>query len=293
MSTRIGSGYRLRPGTDVPALLDARRHLLDAVRDQLDAREVVKAAVTAIDTAVAIGDALPEPVDALRVSHAEVMNRRAAEDPRYVWSDPHHLSVSWGKDPKTGYIGLLVHRGHADLEDAVAALPGVTPYGFWGSEDVPEGITPDDWATREAFWDRVIPTGRPADTMATWNHRDSGIAPLTLVLDDGAPTPLALECVPDIDERASTIAQLMLTRAVVRNATGQATIRLVLAATFALGRGEHPEVVAAARALCGPIGALELTGARKPQTRNTAARRARLLCAVREAADTLTVKEPR
>ncbi len=267
--------------------------MIDAVRDRLAASEVVKAAVTAIDTAAAFGDALPEPVDAQRVSHAEVAGRRAAEDPRYVWSDPHHLSVSWGKDPTSAYVGLLVHRGHTDLEDAVAALPGVTEYGFWDSGDTPEGVAPEDWATREAFWERVVPTGRPADTMATWNHRDCGIAPLTLVLVDGAPTPLALQSVPEVDERAATIAQLMLTRAVVRNAADQDPMRPILAATFALGRGEHRELIAAARALCGPIGTLELSGTRKAQTANTAARRARLLCAVREAAHTLTVKETR
>ncbi|WP_251151377.1 hypothetical protein [Cellulosimicrobium sp. Marseille-Q4280] len=291
MSTRIGHGYRLRPGTDVLALLIEHRAQLDAVRDRLDATEVVAGAVAAIDTAVA--HALPAPVDALRVSHTEIMTRRAAEDPRVVWSDPNYLSVSWGKDPKSGYIGLLVHRGHPYLQDAVAALPGVSEYGYWDSEDPPADIAPDDWATRESFWDRVIPTGRPADTMATWNHRDAGVVPLTLVLDGGAPTPLALDCVPDVDQRAAAIARRMLTRAVTRNDPDADPVSSVLSAVFALGRGEHPEVIAAARALCGPIGPLELTGVRKPRTVNLAARRARMAVAVREATDALTAKETR
>lgn len=291
MSTRIGHGYRLRPGTDVLALLTEHRAELDAARDRLDAAEVVAAAVSAVDAAVV--DALPAPVDALRVSHIQIMGRRAAEDPRHVWSDPNHLSVSWGKDPKSGYIGLLAHRGSHEMQDAVAALPGVSEYGYWDSEDPPESISADDWATREAFWERVIPTGRPADTMATWEHRDSGIAPLTLVQHAGEPTPLALECVPDVEDRAAVVARRVLTRAVTRSEPGGDPVRPVLAAIFALGRGEHPDVLDAARALCRPIGALELTGAAKPLSADLTAARVRLARAVRDAAGALTARETR
>jgi hypothetical protein len=291
VSTRLGHGYRLRPGTDVLALLIEHRAELDAARDRLDAAEVVAAAVAAVDAAVV--DALPAPVDALRLSHVEIMSRRAAEDPRYVWSDPNHLSVSWGKDPKSGYVGLLAHRASAQMQDAVAALPGVSEYGYWDSEDPPAGINPDDWATREAFWERVIPTGRPADTMSTWEHRDSGIVPLTLVQQAGKPTPLALECVPDIEYRAVSVARRVLTRAVTRYEPDGDPVRPVLAALFALGRGEHPDVVDAARALCRPIGALELAGAGKPPRVDLTAARVRLARAVRDAADALTSKEAR
>lgn len=291
MSTRLGHGYRLRPGTDVLALLREHRAELDAARDRLDAAEVVAAAVAAVDAAVV--DALPTPVDALRLSYVEVMGRRASEDPRYVWSDPNHLSVSWGKDPKSGYIGLLAHRGSPEMQDAVAALPGVSEYGYWDSEDPPEAINPDDWATREAFWDRVIPTGRPADTMATWEHRDSGIVPLTLVQDAGVPTQLALDCVPDVEERAVSVARRVLTRAVTRYEPDGDPVRPVLAAIFALGRGEHSDVVDAARDLCRPIGALELTGAVKYPRADLTAARVRLARAVRDAADALTAQEIR
>ncbi|GEL46584.1 hypothetical protein CHO01_17000 [Cellulomonas hominis] len=232
------------------------------MRDRLDAEEVVGVAVSAIDTALVFR--LPAPVAVLALSHASVMSERAAEDPRLHWSDPHHLSVCWAVDPQTRDVGALVLRGHRRLADAVATIPEFTEFSYWNDTDPPVGTTDEQWVMRQAFWQRVIPSGRPSDSMREWVHREGPLAPLSLVQEQGTPTPTALACVPSRAARATSISRRALTSAATRAHPQVAPIQCVVAAMSALSRGLAPEVTAAARALVGEIGPRELTGARRP-----------------------------
>lgn len=53
---------------------------------------------------------------------------------------------------------------HRVLEDFWKSLPFVSEYGYWNNTDRPEGVTAQQWTARRKAWDKVIPSGVPADS---------------------------------------------------------------------------------------------------------------------------------
>lgn len=182
VSTKIYGGLRLRPGVDVFDMNTRLREHLDPVRDRLDADAVVRATVTLIDDVDTAGTARP------RTPIMEAALEPGNDGPD---DDPHRFSLSVGRDPVTG---IVVAIPFYDVDDYLVALTGsdlFDEYAFWNNADEPDHVTWDEWAEREAVWNRVLPPpGIPARSMLSFDLRTPGkgdVILLTIRDEDGTP----------------------------------------------------------------------------------------------------------
>jgi hypothetical protein len=80
-------------------------------------------------------------------------------------------------------------------------VDGLTDYGYWDQSEQPDGITDGQWAEREAFWDRVTPTGHLKLTMT-----DLVVTNPSLNVDDPSVLAEILANIPSQQKRAQNVA---------------------------------------------------------------------------------------
>ncbi|HEX9088870.1 MAG TPA: hypothetical protein VF867_15235 [Arthrobacter sp.] len=203
MSTNISHGYRLKPGIDPFTFVARLREVMDPARDTADAALLAGLYVKAIDTpwfrGAPIGD------DAGWTAWRDWKKEQDALSPMERDLDPNEFGVQIGLDTATGRYLILLISYNEDLTDAFRAIEEVEEYGYWSSEEPPEGVTDADWAERQDAWARVI--ARPGYTnMLSFNLRpvyDGGVRRFLGI--DGDDTAPVFASLPSDAERARDV----------------------------------------------------------------------------------------
>lgn len=200
MSTKISHGYRLAEGTDPFAFVARLREVMDPARDTADAALLAGLYVRVIDTPWFCGKPIEE--GAGYAAWREWKMEQGRMTPGRREHDPNEFGVQIGLDEATGRHLLLLISYNDILTEAFRTLDDVEPYGYWSSEEPPEGITEVEWDERRDAWARVI--ARPGYTnMFTFNLRpvyDGGVRSLLGL--DGEDTTSVFAAIPSDTERA-------------------------------------------------------------------------------------------
>jgi hypothetical protein len=200
MGTNISHGYRLKPGVDPFAFVARLREAMDPARDAADAALLAGLYVRAIDNPWFHGKPIAE--GAGYTAWREWKLEQNGLTPGRRDHDPNEFGVQIGLDEATGRHLILLVSYNEILTDAFRTLADVEPYGYWSSEEPPEGITETEWAERREAWDRVI--ARPGYTnMLNFNLRpvyDGGVRRLLGI--DGDDTTPVFAALPSDAERA-------------------------------------------------------------------------------------------
>lgn len=202
MSTRIERGYRVQT-RDIFAFCHRVRAALNPVRDDLDARWLMRHAVAAID--LSDRDGTPrEPLPLLDAMHAfdDAQDRENAKGYRqaslsYAF-DPHQFEVAFALDSPeatgevtgTGALLARVYTSESALLQAWEALDEVEAWPYWDHSDRPGALTETEWCERRDAYARTTSPGAPAtETCLTFALRssvhDTGM--LSMVMRDPDP----------------------------------------------------------------------------------------------------------
>ncbi|HEX9227503.1 MAG TPA: hypothetical protein VF885_12745 [Arthrobacter sp.] len=200
MGTNISHGYRLKTGTDPFAFVARLREVMDPARDAADAKLLADLYVGAIDEPWFRGEPIKD--QAGYTAWREWKLEQSKMTPGRRDHDPNEFGVQIGLDEATGRHLILLISYNDLLTEAFRALDGVEPYGYWDSEEPPDGVSAEDWAERRAAWDRVI--ARPGYTnMLNFNLRpayDGGVRRLLGI--DGEDTSPVFASLSSDAERA-------------------------------------------------------------------------------------------
>lgn len=206
MSAKIHNGYRLADHTDVWALQDRFRELLNPIRRRREAEHVVAAAVRQADIADLAGENRPD--NPLFGTLTEWMDRQGKLGSRDYDFDPFNTTASFGRDTETGHIWALLHSHDADTIAAFESLDSVEPWPYWNNTERPDDVTEDEWEQRRLFWNRALPgAGVPARHCLTFAHTEtihiSTMMELCSQWADGADerNQLLVSCVPSMRQR--------------------------------------------------------------------------------------------
>ena len=156
-------------GTDLGSFLAALPAVMSPIRDRLDASRIIEKALTRIDEADRRGVA--RPAQPAAVALREILAEEA--DPKNahtVWGSWNEVSLSYGADPETGQVMLLLHATEKEAYfEALRRMPGVEPYEYWNNSDSrPDGVDEADWAERREAWRRTLPSWNASRSMETW-----------------------------------------------------------------------------------------------------------------------------
>lgn len=64
--------------------------------------------------------------------------------------------------PKEEHILVMIFAEQKSYVQLFENAPNVKPFFYWNNEEMPEGISDDEWARRESMWQEVLHTGVPA-----------------------------------------------------------------------------------------------------------------------------------
>ena len=163
MSTKIYNGFRLLAGVDAFTFIKQVRAVMDPLRDQLEANNLIHSAVEMIDSADVKGEARPK--EPIRIAYKDYRRlqidlRRDGDtlDCRY---DPFSFDMCIGRDPGTERLHVILFAEAREFHAAFLAMPEVEEFGYWNNSDHPNGVTDVQWAERGAAWERVIPGFTP------------------------------------------------------------------------------------------------------------------------------------
>lgn len=202
MSIRIHHGYRVHT-TDPQAFLATVETVIGPVRDELDATLFANIAAEAHDH----GWRGIEPY-AHATLRDEAMARFDADvtgdRPGTIWHHPHSLDLDYAYPPAhhDGPLYVLIHAQRDAYREAICALPGVEPYGYWDSTDHPQDVTASQWAQRKADWGWLL-NGRIRDLMTRWTYREDPAPTVEHIAD---PAVFAAR-LPNPEVRARNIAR--------------------------------------------------------------------------------------
>lgn len=200
MSTNISHGYRLNPGVDPFAFVARLREVMDPARDAADAALLAGLYVRAIDSPWFNGKPIEE--DAGYTAWRDWKKEQDGMTPVRRDHDPNEFGVQIGLDEATGRHLILLISYNELLTDTFQTMDDAEEYGYWSSEEPPEGISEAEWNERREAWDRVI--ARPGYTnMLTFNLRpvyDGGVR--RLLGTQGEDTTSVFAAIPSDAERA-------------------------------------------------------------------------------------------
>ncbi|MGT2461145.1 hypothetical protein [Sinomonas atrocyanea] len=204
MSTKIGNGYRLKPGIEPFDFIARLREAMDPARDLADAKLLASLYTEAVDRPWFRGE--PIAPGAGWAAWRQWRLDQSKLSPMDREHDPNEFGVQIGKDPVTGRYCLLRIAYNEDLRDVFGAMDEVEEYGSWNSTDeLPDGVTAEEWAERRDVWDRLIPrTGRSDLLTFSLRHpSDDGLGRFLGQIGEGTEPVFA--AVPSDRERAATV----------------------------------------------------------------------------------------
>jgi hypothetical protein len=191
VSTKIYNGYRLAEGTNVFLFAEHLREVMNPIRRRLDARMLMSAAITAVDSADARGDSRP-PSPLLDAMH-EFRSDQRKMDSMVRGHDPHRFEVAFVLDTDanggTGRIFCLLYADKTEFVEAWEALTEVEPHGYWNNAEQPDGVTDNEWNERRMTWARLLPgSATPIERSISFSLRAEAandIALYDLVISQG------------------------------------------------------------------------------------------------------------
>lgn len=155
MSTKIYTGYRLAAGTDIWAFTEKLREQGNTLRNQLDLNAIERFGEGAEVERVGQGEgAFPKREGFLMAGYLgwDKLMRDLGES---RLSDPHQLSATFIRDPKTDRILALLYAG-AKMQHVFIDQPEVEYFGYWNNTDPDSDCTEEEWAEREETWERCL-----------------------------------------------------------------------------------------------------------------------------------------
>lgn len=167
MSTKIGHGH-IYVGVepfDVFAFAASLRPTFVDIAARLDARALIRGAIEAYDRALIRGEAPSD--NPIRHAYREFQARQDELD-AMGWRRasvqrehrPHEAAVSITRGDVSGKVLFLLHAEAGDYFDAFRARDDIEPYWYKTSTDeLPDGVTREEYAERGREWDRALPGG--------------------------------------------------------------------------------------------------------------------------------------
>ena len=199
VSTKIHNGYRWRPETapDPFYLAAVFRLVVEPVRNEAYLRRLIADAVAIIDSPNGGGPSKAPLFEAARNGKREA-DAAAAKGLRSIYDFGCQI-VMLRDDGDPDALYLLTYT-EVDIDAAMLSIPGMTEYRYWNNTDPPDDVTPTEWQTRAATWDRVVGWSPPVTRGIIWQAEQANVA---------AALADATEFIPSREDRARAALRLI------------------------------------------------------------------------------------